>query len=193
MFIILEAIIAVFIIAMVIWAAFCVEDERVSVSIFGTALLVAIILGASQYFYGFVNTLYALVLANPILILGFVAAYFVIGALYVLFWRYQAYLEDHSDGIKTCFKNWKRTNQIEKSGIPEHEIKQSFIESDYYAQAYGPGKKKSLITTWILWWPLSLTYHISYRPVKYICEKIYEYIAKWLTSIFKRSSKNIIG
>ena len=193
MTVIFEVFIALVFIAMLIWAAFCVEDERGSVSFFGTATLLALILGASQYFYGFATALYVAILANPAIVVALVAGYFVVGALYVLGWRYKSYLEDNTDNIRAFFVTWKTKNERELNSLPEDEIKRRFIESDDYAYKYGPGRKKGLITTWILWWPLSLTCHISYRPVKYICEKIYDYISKWLVSIFKRSSKNIIG
>lgn len=174
-----------------LWAAFTAESDKVATSLFGTFFILAVVVGVAQYLYGFGSIAWSFILANPFVVFAIIVGYFAIGALYVLLWRYSSYLNDNADNIKEMYAKWKQ--KFGDTSKTEQVNGDEFVESsDEYRKKYGPGSMKSVITGWIIWWPLSLVYHLSYRPVKYVTEKIYQYISDWLIDIFKKSGKNII-
>lgn len=184
-----------------IWASFLVESDNLLKSIFGSLAIVGVIAWSANYFYGFWAAFAAFVAANPFVVALLVFGYFIIGAAYVAFWRYQSHLEDHSDDINDNFKEFKRreleNSKDRKTGEirnprTEAELKEQFFDSSAHVREYGPMANKTRITNWILWWPLSALYHITYRPVRAITNRIYNMLTNRLVSVFRNSSRNIL-
>lgn len=192
---------------LIVWASFVVESDNVLKSIFGGLTIVAVIAYAANYFYGFWAALSAFIVANPFVVVLLIVGYFIIGAAYVAFWRYGSYIEDHNDEIRSMYKNYKdkhRSSEPRKlrddSGMlmqptyskSEEEMKEDFLEDYSYVRRFGPMANKTRITNWMVWWPLSSLYHMTYRPVKAITNKIYNLLTKRLVAVFKNSGRNAI-
>lgn len=136
----------------------------------------------------------AFVIANPLYIVAGFIGYFVIGGIYTTTWRYGAWLADSSDNIRQSFADWKHLTQSSwgNNSYTTDEIKSMYLSSSYYRQAFGPEGNKAKMAQWIIFWPLSLVYHLSYRPVVFAKDVVYKIFANALNRIsYKQGAKSL--
>lgn len=143
-----------------VYLAFSVEFVR-NPNVFVNLIFTVILFGIYGYFTSYITIALNFIATNPLFFIICFFAYFAIGGLYVLLWRYKAYLVDHIEQIKLTRRNNKNSDV-----------------------SYSPYKMKSRIINWIIWWPFSLIYHLSYRPIEFVSSFVYKIIFGNLNKIY---------
>ncbi len=122
----------------------------------------------------------ALALSNPLLAVGVVAGYFVIGALWSVgkWWFFVRKCREKYDDFRKEFL--VRKNFSVSGPIPD-SLKKDWTE--YCSSGYGRiysclkpevGKNKARILTWMVYWPWSMFWTLLNDPVKYMFKWIYQ-------------------
>lgn len=139
----------------------------------------------------FFSAIWLFLQVNFLTILAGIVVYFIIGGLYVVVWRYYAWLKDRSSEMKRDYSEFSKDTRNDKY-TTEDEMQNAFLDSDVYKKRYSPSSIYSTIISWIVWWPFSLAYHLLHRPIRYLYTTIYNNIVTVLSKISRRVGKSII-
>jgi hypothetical protein len=111
------------------------------------------------------------------IIIGIVA-WFIVGGLWAMF-KWWAYLHDPDTQtkIKEAHNDYLRLKE-KNAGF----IKETFL-SDQSSSSFRPGKNKARITRWIVWWPTSVMWSMTYCLITRLSSWIYDWIVSVLNKI----------
>ena len=169
----------------IISSTFVEKEKSTASSLIGSLFFLGLVFSFSEYMYGYVSIAMAYVISNPLVFVGFVLLYFVVGGLYVLLWRYGRFIRDDEEEINYAFNEKKKRDA-------DYTVEE-FLTSDGYVYRYGPMSNKYRIFNWIMLWPLSLIGNVSYRPVVAITKFVYENITNSLKNVSKRVGRKVIN
>lgn len=149
---------------------FAVCGSRSTFSFVLSATIVAIT-GHYAYHYRALDGVFDLFTTSPILALLSAVLYFVIGGAYVLFFRYGAFLSDHTDEL-------------------EREISQT-TRFDATDSKLHPSKNVDMILRWIAYWPINGAYQGIRRPVEYASRKTFNFVVNGLNRTIEEKVSSI--
>ena len=140
----------------------------------GSFLLTAAVVITALFFIPWNIDLIAVVQSNITSILFFVAAYFVVGAVWsVLKWTARLSSEEIQEKIRNEYKSWK-----ERSVGTDTKF-----EDSYFYSSGNLAKNKARIVRWIVWWPASVLWNLTYRFIRRLSLEVYKAISKLLQNI----------
>jgi len=122
------------------------------------------------------------IVANPIIVLLYLAIYTILGSVYTLLWRWPEFLRDKSESIKEDYARYIKTNAT--------HTKEQYFASRYYS--FSAGIYYNSIATWVLTWPFSLAWELSRKPVRYMYKLAYNILGDMFERVGRAVSSKII-
>ena len=116
---------------------------------------------------------------NPALLIGIVIGYLLIGAAYVVLWRWPDWLRKEMNNIQCAFESFCKMNKIDKT----EQSFERFARSSDYTHRYAPSSNAETITVWIMLWPFALFWELLHRPVTWVWNTSYELVGNSLERI----------
>lgn len=170
----------------------------------GTAV---ILIGAVIAQFVFSIPVWATIVANPLMLIVYLAVYVAAGALYAGMWRLPGYIRKHSDVIQRDYTSWKDTktrdqerswrNTIrDKVTGPEEDPKpvdvsfDTFLNSDHYR--FSVRKNKDRVASWVLLWPAGVTWELMHKPFIWMWESVYYGLGDVFERINRDSARKIL-
>lgn len=137
------------------------------------ATLSLIVTGFALWLFGNVNV-FALAVTDPLLTLGLLAGYFVVGAVWSLA-KWWFYVRRHREKYNELKSSYLEHRGLPGKGpIPDH-LKEAWQEQRRYYPHNTPQahESKGRILTWMIYWPWSFVWTILNDPVKRLWKSIF--------------------
>lgn len=150
-------------------------------------------LAALQWIFGV--PVWASIVANPLIIVLFAAAYIVIGSFYTGLWRFPNFVSSNKLSIRVNFEIWVkdvyRTDTKEQyiANLKSDEKYEEYLDSTYYPMS--ASKNKTRLASWVLMWPFALTWELSHKPAIWIWDTVYSNLGEVFQQISKRTARNL--
>jgi hypothetical protein len=143
------------------------------------ALFICVVIGAVLYFFGakdFIVKMWDYVAANPMLIIGFILGYFVIGTLWSLT-KWYFFLKRRQKK-----SNWPTKRVEEKMSKDSFQpVPYKIVSMPLRAQDH-----RSTIMMWMTWWPFSALWTIVDDPVRKAFSWIFDHIEATFDRVAQR-------
>lgn len=148
----------------------------------------SLIVGVSVLNYVFNIPVIATVTFNPILSIVAILVYISLGTLYAGLYRVKEFLKINSKYIIGEYESWK-SDQIryDKEANISYDI---FIKSNSYS--YSIRKNKDRVASWVLLWPLSVTWKLINDPITWLIDTVYYGLGHILEKINHEAAKEIL-
>lgn len=173
----------------------------------GAAVLVIALVLAQ---FVFALPVWASIVANPILLLVYIAFYTAIGAVYAAMWKVPNFVKRNKDHIQSEYKNWKDSGLYNEKGRVKasylnkvtvgdetiHEAKpidvsyETFLASPYYT--YSIRQNKDRVASWVLLWPFGVIWELSHKPFIWLWNTVYYSLGKVFEKINNEAAKKIL-
>lgn len=122
------------------------------------------------------------IVANPLVIVVFIAAYVAAGSAYAYFWKVPEFLDKNSNRIKEDFKDWSKSHK--STDYDE------FLNSSRYR--YSIKSNIDRVATWVMLWPAGVAWELSHKPIRWIWNKTYYGIGELLESKNRSKARQIL-
>lgn len=138
--------------------------------------------------------------SNPLMTFGFIAAYVVVGIIWS-FIKWQVFVKAvflKFKNIKNEFGEVTDENKMNFLNIVNNTFGYRFDMHDSFnkiAKKIAPeaSKKKTLVTAWIAYWPVSLIGTLLNNPFRRFFEYVYENISGFYDKITNKYQKDAFG
>jgi len=141
----------------------------------------------------FTIPVWATLIANPFLLILYIAVYIAVGAVYAGMWKLPNYVNKNSNGIQIDYKRWKE-NQDDWNRKGHDETRDvsydTFLNSPYYE--YSVKNNKDRVASWVLLWPVSLTWELMHKPFIWLWDSVYYGLGKVFEKINHDQAKKIL-
>lgn len=129
--------------------------------------------------FGFEISIMAAFAANPLLILGSILTYVVIGAIYTALWRWPEFIRKNRTEIMSDYNEWAKHVPSDQDNSFD-----KFLES--YKYKFNAGDHKGRLGTWVGLWPFSMFWELARKPAIWAWDNAY----RSLGNLFQRISHN---
>jgi len=172
----------------------------------GTAV---ILIGAFVAQFVFSIPVWATIIANPLLLILYVAVYVAIGSLYAGMWRLPNYIRKNADRIQTDYMNWKDRVTHEHSRTLRDKFRDkitatevdpnaptvdvsfdTFLNSQSYG--YSVRRNKDRVASWVLLWPAGVTWELMHKPFIWMWESVYYGLGEVFERINRDSARKVL-
>lgn len=119
---------------------------------------------------------------SPFVAVGVVFAHIIIGALYVVVWRWPEYIREHSDSINSAYESWAAKRNSNQSNSFD-----DFLESSSYK--FNAWQNKERLGVWVGLWIFSLTWELSRKPAIWMWDTLYSSLGNTLQHVGKRAAR----
>jgi hypothetical protein len=138
--------------------------------------------------YGFNIPIWASIVANPILLAVYLFAYISSGIVYASFWRLPNFIKKNADSIRNDYHQWKQTDQWTS---PKRDVSiDAFLSSSYYR--YKIQNNKDRIISWVMLWPVGVTWEMIHKPTTAIWKTGYRIIGNTLEKVNRDTARKIL-
>lgn len=127
----------------------------------------------------------AAAIANPFMLLFYLAVYIGIGAFYTSLWCWPNYINARASRIKMSYGNW-RIAQQRHEGPDDFE---SYLSSDAYE--FPAHKNKERLANWVMMWPFELIWDLSHKPAIWLWKQVYNMLGQTFEHVGKRAARKI--
>lgn len=160
-----------------------------------------ILLSAVVAQFVFAIPVWATIVANPFMLLLYIAVYAAIGSLYTAMWRLPNFLKKNADRIQSDYESWrnsqgswkeslKRKARGEEEEAPADVSFDTFLNSSYYN--YSVRNNKDRVASWVLLWPASFTWEMMHKPFIWVWESVYYGLGKTFEKINHNQARKIL-
>lgn len=178
------------------------EDHEADFSM-APVVFLSIVLGAMFYFSGPLKSLFEWASVNKMNMALLFVGYFVVGSFYSMmkFWcflqkikdRYLSYrvswlvreLGDFKGGTNDSYETYAIPDELKGKWTNSLETMERGVVFDFAAGKLRVSRYKSLITSWIVWWPISGIWFIINDPVKRIANWLFEKFKSIYSKIYR--------
>lgn len=150
----------------------------------GTATLITGLIGADLMF-GY--PIFASIVANPLVILLYIALYVAAGSIYTGIWKWPDYIRGRSEHIEARYKEWSDSRSSNGTGKTFDE----FLDSSSYQTYYAASNNKERLSAWVLMWPFSLTWELARKPAKWAFNNVYAMLGDVFERVGKSTAKRM--
>lgn len=172
------------VLASLIWAS------EIDSFILGSAV---ILISAAVAQYVFAIPVWATLIANPLMLILYIAVYVAIGSVYAAMWKLPNYVNKNANRIENDYGRWKE-NQTKTSWGKKDETADvsydTFLDSPYYE--YSVKNNKDRVASWVLLWPASLTWELMHKPFVWLWDSVYYGLGKVFEKINRDQAKKIL-
>lgn len=161
---------------------FSVESDS---SMFGAA---TIIIAALVAVYGFNIPLWTIIMSNPLILVGAILGYAVIGALYTTWYRWPAFIKRNKAKIKSGYTQWAMNLRS-----TDDNSQDAYLDSTSYK--YNAWNHKERLGTWITLWPFAMLWTLIHVPTIWFGKfgkLMYRTLGDTLQKISRKTAKNIL-
>lgn len=153
-----------------------------------TSITILVLLGSLYYFYDL--TIFSVIIANP-MFSAFIALLFIaIGIVYALTFKQRDFLRELAPNINDSYEIFIKNNKIPD----DDEAKEKFLDSAVYACNYSVSANSGVYMNWVLLWPASLAWDLTYRPItavwNFVGDILENFSKKYVLSILKKTIIN---
>lgn len=137
--------------------------------------------------------IWATLVANPLMLILYVAVYVAVGSVYAAMWKLPNYIKKNSADINSEYTSWKETQTKKGWGSKENKVDDSFdtfLDSPYYT--YSVKHNKDRVASWVLLWPASLTWELMHKPFIWLWDSVYYGLGKAFEKINRDQAKKIL-
>lgn len=146
----------------------------------------------------FTIPVWATIVANPFILILYLAFYTAIGAVYTAMWRLPNYIKKNADNIQIDYETWTKNQdgwlrRAQKDGSKETQIDisyEKFLDSSSYH--YSVRDNKDRVASWVLLWPASLTWELMHKPFIWLWDSVYYGLGKVFEKINHDQAKKIL-
>jgi len=179
-----------------------IEHDNLGRSVFWIFFAMAI-----YWIFGPFGTAVKYIFNNPLPCLGYVVAYFAIGAFWSII-KWYLFLTGIRGDYYTEKRRWLgvESDQGENPPIPSHRKSEWRAHLDGMGSRYSPtilaqfahgmirpSKHKETLTMWIIYWPISMVWTLLNDPIKRLANWIYYKLAKLYRDMSKKISASAAG
>ena len=172
------------VLASLIWAS------EIDSFILGSAV---ILISAAVAQYVFAIPVWATLIANPLMLILYIAVYVAIGSVYAAMWKLPNYVNKNANHIENDYNRWKE-NQTKTAWGKKDETADvsydTFLDSPYYE--YSVKNNKDRVASWVLLWPASLTWELMHKPFVWLWDSVYYGLGKVFEKINRDQAKKIL-
>lgn len=134
--------------------------------------------------YGFGISVFAVMAANPLWILGAIVLYVGIGALYTAVWRWPEYIRKNKAAIMKEYARWARDRRDDQDNSFD-----AFLDSDSYD--YNASQHKERLGTWVGMWPFSLFWELLRKPAIWVWKTSYRSLGELFQRIGRSTARKM--
>lgn len=134
--------------------------------------------------YGFGLNLWAIFLANPLMIIIAVFLYLIAGALYTAFWRWPEFIRNSKDDIMEKYMMW--SHELDTNADNSFD---AYLDSQDYS--YNVSQHKERLGTWVGLWPFSFAWEISRKPAIWLWNVSYYSLGSMLQKIGRNTARKL--
>jgi energy-coupling factor transporter transmembrane protein EcfT len=109
---------------------------------------------------------------NPLVVVLWAGAYFIIGALYSVFWKWRLYCNKHSEFSPGQFEDFLNMKNLAKT----EKAKAEFLSNEHYNKLH-PKNHLNRLTNWILFWPLGVLWSLLHDPITWLATSVRDAMA----------------
>ena len=138
------------------------------------------------------------IVANPLVILLYVAIYIIVGSIYVALWKWPEWLRERKSAILSAYNKYlkesnRKTGQKYEDAILEDtdEIYDNFLNDNYYYRDWMASNNKLKLSNWTMLWPFDLFWELIRKPIRWLSKNIYKALGKTYEKIGQRTARNI--
>ena len=192
-----------FVTVAIIVALCFLESENISGASWTTLLALAVIVLLSP-----VKAAIALAVANPLIVLGAVLLYVLIGTIYS-FLKWDRFLSKIRCEYEYRKFRWLSERGISGDAVPDDQkvewtvnLKRCCMDNTLSERVYKLATNKinyinykALIVSWIVWWPISAFWMLINDPIRKIAEEIvfrFRKVYSWIANRHRSSMQNEI-
>jgi len=136
-----------------------------------------------QYGLGF--SVIASFIANPLLFIGTLIAYGILGVLYAGLWKWPNFIRKHDAEIMSNYQNWC----MPRSKLNKDVSFDTFLDSDDFA--FNVWYHKERLATWASVWIFSMVWELLHKPVKWLWNVLYTGFGDIFQNIGKKTARNL--
>lgn len=163
-----------FILFLAVWLIFCGFASKKDNILYGAITLIS---GAILSDLLFGTIIFSSILANPLLLIGGLIAYSLVGIIDAMVRRWPRFLKSRQESIEKNFEIWSMAEVA-----PSFE---KFLDSASYASNTAV-QNKNRIASYVLMWPFSFVAFIVTTPCEWIYNSIHTYLGDTFDSIGKK-------
>ncbi len=124
---------------------------------------------------------------NPPLAIGLIIVYVVVGVLWS-FVRWWIHLHREKDRYLADVSTWRECKRLPPGDLVPDELKSEWRDSGVARKWRGKlpplaSDSKTLITSWIMYWPISIVWTLLDEPVRRLAVFAYNYVQETYTRI----------
>jgi hypothetical protein len=141
----------------------------------------------------FAIPVWATIVANPFILIMYIAFYGAVGAIYTALWRLPNYIKKNGDRIQYDYDSWKQTQDgWNRKGHDETRDTsfEAFLNSTSYN--YSVKNNKDRVASWVLLWPTSFMWELIHKPVVWLWDSVYFGLGKTFEKINHDQAKKIL-
>ena len=149
----------------------------------------SLIIGVSAFNYIFAIPVITSIVTNPILSIVAVLVFLSVGALYAGLFQVKEFVKKNSKYIVSDYNDWKSSQiRYNKDANVAYDV---FLKSTSYN--YSIRKNKDRVASWVLLWPLSVTWKLINNPVVWLIDTVYYGLGHILENINRDEAKNVLS
>lgn len=167
---------AVFIIAGIV----SVENDSIVIS------LATLVIAALTATYWFKIPLWAMIVGNPLILVGMVLGYVAAGGLYTTLYRWPMFIKRNKEKIKSSHTQWA----MNRKGQNQDDSLNAYLDSDSYG--FNAWNHKERLSTWISMWPFALLWTLAHRPAIWFGKMVYHSMGNMLQAVSRRTATKIL-
>lgn len=125
---------------------------------------------------------FALIVANPLISVGIVTCYLVIGTLYTRFWKWPKFIKKNRNTIKKHYDDWVSDQDDDKD-----KSFNAFLNSQNYI--FHANNHFERILAWILVWPVSFSLELFRNPIVWLFRNVCRNVGGFLESASRNTAR----
>ena len=188
--------------ALVVFASLVYSVEKDSFMLGGAILIISAVIAE----FAFSIPIWASIVANPLMLVLYLAVYIAAGSLYAGFWKLPGFVRKNSSIIQRDYESWKKdkfrsdnhwADKVRQhvKGDPEPTPTvdvsfDAFLDSDSYR--FKVRKNKDRVASWVLLWPCGVTWELMHKPFIWLWESVYYGLGEVFERINRDTARKIL-
>jgi hypothetical protein len=188
--------------ALLVFASLIFSVETDSFLLGGAILLISAVVAE----FVFNLPIWASIIANPIMLVLYLAVYIAVGSLYAGYWKLPGFVRKNSSVIQSNYDSWKKDrlrndrgwtdavrDHVKGEAEPKSTVDVSFdafLDSDSYR--FKVRNNKDRVASWVLLWPCGVTWELMHKPFIWLWETVYYGLGDVFERINRDTARKIL-
>lgn len=188
--------------ALVVFASLVYSVEKDSFMLGGAILIISAVIAE----FAFSIPIWTSIVANPLMLVLYLAVYIAAGSLYAGFWKLPGFVRKNSSIIQRDYESWKKDKfrsdnhwadkvrqhvKGEPEPTPTVDVSfDAFLDSDSYR--FKVRNNKDRVASWVLLWPCGVTWELMHKPFIWLWESVYYGLGEVFERINRDTARKIL-